>query len=96
MTIPNTAIRNESGQVALKWTLNRVPKTIKIDGTDRYYVAVSKLNVHIYWVNEDDVERLLAYREKTCNCNNGTYVNALVYANEIDKNLHLCGNRHCD
>lgn len=96
MSIPDNALRNESGQIALKWVLNRVPRTLKIDGTNRYYVAVSKVNVHLYWVNEEDLDRLLAYREKTCNCANGTYVNALILANEIDINLHKCGNRHCE
>lgn len=94
--IPENAIRNDAGQVALKWVLNRPARTIKIDGTGRYYVPVYKYNVPMIWVEEQDVEKILAVKEKTCNCANGTYQNAFVLANEIDVNLHKCGNRHCD
>lgn len=96
MTIPDDAIRNDAGQIAMKWILNRPARTLKIDGTDRFYVFVYKQNVPMIWVEPQDVERILAVREKTCNCNNGTYQQAVVYANLIDSNLHKCGDRNCD
>ena len=94
--IPDTALRNNAGQIALKWRLSRPAKLVKIDGTDRYYVPTYAHNVALYWINEEDVPRLLGHQEKTCNCNHGTYQQAYMYANEIDVNLHKCGNRHCD
>jgi hypothetical protein len=95
MTIPEGAITNDAGQVALKWILNRPAKTLKIDGTQRYYVPTYQQNVAMYWVEEQDVEKILSIREKTCNCNNGTYQQAIVLANLIDYNLHKCGDRNC-
>lgn len=94
--IPEGAIKNEAGQVALKWILNRPARTLKIDGTNRFYVFAYAQNVPMIWAEPQDVERILAVQEKTCNCNNGTYRQAVVLANEIDVNLHKCGNRHCD
>lgn len=94
--IPEDALRNSAGQVAMKWILQRPAKTVKIDGTPRYYVPVYQQNVPMIWVDEQDVEKILAIREKTCNCNNGTFNQAYVLANQIDVNLHTCGQRHCD
>lgn len=90
------ALRNEAGQIAIKWVLNRPAKTIQIGGTDRYYVPRYEHNVAMYWVNEEDAPAILAKQEKHCNCANGIYKNAYVLANQIDVNLHTCGNRHCD
>ena len=95
MTIPEDAITNEAGQVALKWRLNRPAKTLKIDGTDRFYVFAYAHNVPMIWAEPQDVEKILSIREKTCNCNNGTYQQAVVPANLIDVNLHKCGDRNC-
>ena len=96
MTIPETALRNDAGQVAIKWILNRPARTIQVGSTKKYYVPVYKMQVAMIWADESDVEAILAVKEKTCNCNNGTYQSAFVLANQIDVNLHKCGNRHCD
>lgn len=96
MTIPNGAITNEAGQVALKWILNRPARTIQMQGTERFYVFAYAHHVPMIWAEPQDVPALLGIREKTCNCNNGTYQNAVVLANQIDVNLHKCGNRTCD
>ena len=94
--IPADALRSEAGQVAIKWIVNRPAKTIQIAGTTRYYVPVYKHNVPMFWVDEQDAEKILSIKEKSCNCNNGTYVHAFVLANQIDVNLHRCGQRHCE
>lgn len=94
--IPEDALRNGAGQVALKWILNRPAKPVQIQGTNRYYVPAYQQNVPMIWVNEEDVEKVLSIREKTCNCNNGTWNQAYILANQIDVNLHTCGQRHCD
>lgn len=87
-------IVNQQGQVALKWTINTNGKTVRISDTDRYYVFTPKFNVPMAWVESSDVQRLLTVREKTCNCNNGTYKNAFTYANLMDVNLWMTGDRH--
>ena len=94
--IPDTALRNDAGQIALKWVLNRPAKTIQLQGTKKFYVPRYEHNVAMIWVDEQDVEKILTVREKTCNCNNGTFQQAFALANEIDVSLHKCGNRHCD
>lgn len=97
MTIPDGAITNEAGQVALKWALERrTARTIRIDGTNRFYVPVYAHHVALIWVDEQDVDRLMSYRDKVCACKGGTYANAFALANQIDVNLHKCGSRHCE
>lgn len=91
--IPEGAITNSAGQVAIKWVLLRPPKTVKIDGTDRYYVFVFRSHVAMSWVNEEDVQALLSFREKTCNCSHGIYKNAFALANELDVCLWMTGER---
>lgn len=90
------AIYNDAGQVAIKWALNRPAKMIQMAGTKTYYTATYAHNVAMYWVNEEDAPAILAKQEKHCNCQNGIYKNAYELANQIDVNLHKCGNRHCD
>ena len=85
---------NDSGQVAVKWTINPNGKTVKIDGTDRYYVFQPKFHVVMEWINPDDVERLLSVRQKTCNCANGVFKQAFDYANLLDVNLWMNGDRY--
>ena len=85
---------NDSGQVALKYTISENGKTVKIDGTPRFYVFTSKLHIPMAWVNKEDAPRLLANKQKTCNCANGVYKNAFVYANILDVNLFMNGDRY--
>lgn len=87
-------IQRNDGKIAIKWVLNRPAKLTKIDGTDRVYSFIPKFNVWMEWVEPDDVSRLLSFKEKTCNCNNGTYKNAFAYANLLDVNLWMTGDRH--
>lgn len=92
----DNALRNDAGQVAIKWTLNRPAKTIQMAGTKTYYAPTYAHNVAMYWVNEEDAPSILTVKEKHCNCQNGIYKNAYELANQIDVNLHKCGQRHCD
>ena len=87
-------ITNESGQVAVKWIMRReLTHPVKIDGTNTAYTFVPKMNVWMAWVKPEHVDRLLAHKEKSCNCNNGTYRNAFMLANRLDVNLWVYGNR---
>lgn len=87
-------ITDSSGNVAVKWVLNRPAKPVKIDGEDVTYIFAPKYNVWMAWVAPQHVDRLLAFKEKTCNCNNGIYKNAFHLANRIDVNLWMYGDRH--
>jgi len=86
-------ITNDAGWVLLKWTLPRPPKLVKIDGTDRVYTFTYNLHVCASFVDPQDVSRMLTVKEKICNCNNGTYKLAFAYANQLDYNLFVYGNR---
>ena len=86
-------ITNDAGKVAMKWVLPRMPKPVKIDGTDTVYIFSPKLNIFMAWIDPEHVDKLLAFKEKTCNCNNGTYKNAFMLANRLDVNLWVHGNR---
>ena len=85
---------NSSGQRAIKWTINPNGKTVRIGDSQKYYVFTPAWHVVMAWVDEIDVPALLAKKEKTCNCNNGTFKNAFTYANLMDVNLHEFGDRH--
>lgn len=87
-------IKNDQGQIAVKWVLNRPAKTIKMAGSNQYYVFTSKFNIQMAWVNQSDLNGLLVYKEKTCPCNNGTYKNAFTLANLMDVNIWMTGDRH--
>jgi hypothetical protein len=87
------AICNDDGKVALKWVLPRPVKPVKIDGTDRIYIFTYNQHVCMAWVEEKDATRLLNHKEKTCNCNNGTYKNAFVLCNQLDVCLWTTGER---
>lgn len=87
-------VKKTSGQIAIKWTINPNGKTVRIDGTKKYYVFQPKFHVVMAWVDESDVPGLLGVREKTCNCNNGTFKQAFEYANLLDVNLWEFGDRH--
>lgn len=84
---------NSSGEVALQWMMNTNGKTIRIGSTDQYYVFVPKMNVVMCWVKKEHLPSLLTHKEKSCNCNNGTYKNAFAPATLINVNLWMFGNR---
>jgi len=87
-------IKNTSGQIALKWTINPNGKTVRMGETNRFYVFQPKFHVVMAWVDLSDAPALLTKKEKTCNCNNGTFKQAFEYANLLDVNLWMTGDRH--
>lgn len=86
-------ILNEQGYVAMKWIFNRPAPPVKIADDDTVYNFDAKMNIRMAWVKPEHVERLLAIRDKVCNCNNGTYRNPFMLANQLDVNLWVYGNR---
>lgn len=87
------AQRNAENKIAVKWIINRPPKQVKVDKTGNIYTFVYKSHVCMAWVNEEDVPLLLNWKEKTCNCNHGTYKNAFLLANPQDVCLWETGDR---
>lgn len=86
---------HDNGKIAIKWAIQRrMPKTVKIDGTDKYYVFTPRLNIFMEWIEPEYIGRLLSHKEKSCNCNNGTYQNAFEYASLMDVNLYEFGDRY--
>lgn len=86
-------VQRSDGTIALQWVINTNGKTVQIGGTGQYYVFTPKMNVVMAWVNPEHVSQLLSHREKTCNCNNGTYKNAFSIAPLVNVNLWSFGNR---
>lgn len=60
----------------------------------RIYSVSSQRNVHLLWVEKSDMQSLLDYKMKTCNCNNGTKRNAFALATRLDVGVHEMGDRH--
>lgn len=89
-------VQRTDGAIALQWVINTNGKTVQISGTDTYYVFIPKMNVVMAWVKPEHVPQLLSHREKTCNCNNGTFKNAFSPATLINVNLWSFGNREGD
>lgn len=86
-------IQRNDGTIAIKWVINPNGKTVQIDGTSQYYVFTPKNHVVLCWVLPQHVNRLLSVRQKTCNCNGGTFKQAFEYANMIDVNVWTYNNR---
>lgn len=86
-------IKNQSGLVAVRWVLNRMPpRDVKV-GKNVYGLG-SQRNIHLAWVGQSDVESILNHKEKTCNCNNGTKRNAFALASRLDVGIYEMGDRH--
>ncbi len=86
-------VKRNDGTIAIQWVINTNGKTVRIGNTDRYYVFIPKNNVVMAWVQEQDIAQLLVHKEKTCNCNNGTFKNAFQLAPIINVNVWNYNNR---
>jgi hypothetical protein len=76
--IPDTAQRNEIGQVALK-NLRRRPMAAQCK--DKIFVFVSWVDIAIAWVDEEDVPCLLQKRHQCCD---NKKKKIITYASEDD------------
>lgn len=81
-----------NGKVALQHRTTN-PVSVEIDGTDRVYSFVPQNNVCLAWVEEQDVEKLLAVKTKACNCGNGSNAQKFFPASEINVCLWETGTR---
>lgn len=84
---------NSKGQTALRWTINTNGKTVRMGASDKYYVFTPKHNVVMAWVDAEDVPALLVKKEKSCNCNSGTFKNAFEYNSLVNTNMWMFDNR---
>lgn len=87
-------VKRSNGDVAIKWVLNRPAKTIKIAGTDRYYVPQYQYALAMMWVKPEDANQILSIREKSCNCPGAAYGPAFVPASLQDVSIWTTGDRH--
>lgn len=67
------------------------PTAVQIQGTDRVYHFVPLHNVCLAWVEEQDLEKILAIQTKACDCNNGAKAPKFFLASEINVNIHETG-----
>ena len=78
MTIPETAQRNEIGQIALK-NLRRRPMAAQCK--NKTFVFTSWVDIAIAWVDEEDVPCLLLKKHQCCG---GNKKKIIAFATEDD------------
>lgn len=65
--IPETAIRNEAGQVAMKYA-RKVPQRVRCGGHPNYmtYVFIIRANIPMTWVDEKHVTCMMNVKSGCC------------------------------
>ena len=63
MTVPDTAITNDQGQVLLRY-MKQADEYVKCGSAE--YVFVTKANISAAWVNPEDLDCLLAHKASCC------------------------------
>ena len=83
------------GQVALQQnSANNIPRQVEVDGVT--YTPALRYNVILVWVLEEHAEKIInspKNKEKSCNCNGGTFRPQFFYASQINVNIFETGNR---
>lgn len=82
---------NELGHVAVQYVITENSKRVIVEETGHDYFFTSQYHVNMAWVHPDDLPKLLSVKEKSCNCNNGTYKNAFVLASLVNVNIYHTG-----
>lgn len=100
MSIPESAVTDQNGNVFLKWALphrnldpmqkNHVEKITNSKAVQKFNY---NWNIAAAFVTPEEAEILLTVKLKICNCNNGTYKPAFTFGSLLDKNLFIYGNR---
>jgi hypothetical protein len=85
-------VMNEEGLVALQYTISENPKRVIMEGSGSDYFFSPVNHVNLAWVKRSDVPMLLTIKEKSCNCNNGTYKAAFQLATLTNVNIYTTGN----
>lgn len=83
-------VTNSDGWVALQH-YNSNGKTVQIDGI--YYVFVPQHNVSLAYVRPEHVDRILAVKERGCNCGGNRMKPAFHYASQVNVCVWLTGER---
>lgn len=83
-------ITNDGGHVAIR-RYRQTGKLIKVRGNA--YAFVVQHNVNLTWVRPEDVDAIVALKEKAC-CGKKRAGNVYGLANQIDVNVWLYGTRH--
>ena len=100
MNIPENVIKNDNGELFMKWALahrnldpmqkNTVKKLVNESSVDKFNY---NWNIAGAFVTPEEAEKLLTVKLKICNCNNGTYKQAFAFGSLLDHNLFFFGNR---
>jgi hypothetical protein len=83
-------VKNSDGKIAVQHRKTN-PTAIQIQNTDRQYYFSPLHNVCLAWVEEQDLEKILAIMEKSCDCNGGARTNKFFVASEINVNIYETG-----
>jgi hypothetical protein len=83
-------VTNLDGWVALQHH-NSNPRTVKIDTV--YYVFTPQHNISLAYIRPENVDRILAVQEKSCNCGGGRYKPAFFHASQVNANIWETGER---
>lgn len=80
--IPETAITNEAGQVAMKY-MRKIPQRVKCGGHPNYktYIFTIRANIAMTWVDE---EHLPCMSKVTYGCCGGKKAGGVIFCNESD------------
>lgn len=83
-------IVNAEGHVAIR-RYRQTPKVIRVGANG--YAFVVKYNVNLTWVRPEDVDAIIAMKERGC-CGKKRAGNIHGLANQIDVNVWSYGTRH--
>ena len=78
------------GRVAVQHRTTN-PTSVKVEQSGEMYTFVPRNNVSLSWVKEEDLEKVLSIKTKTCECNGGTLAPKFFVASEINVNIHEKG-----
>lgn len=84
-------IKNDEGHVAIR-RYRQTGKLIKVHGNS--YAFVVQHNVNLTWVRPEDVNAMVALKERACCGPKKKRGNVYGLANQIDVNVWLYGTRH--
>ena len=87
MTVPDDAIYNEAGQVAMRY-MKQAPSLVRCNGSGTEYVFVVKANISMAYVDEEDVECMLGVKAGCCG---GRKKKVIFFADETHHRRWLTG-----
>lgn len=75
------------GKIAVQHRITN-PTSVRIEESGDVYSFVPLNNVCLGWVKEEHLDKILAIKTKTCECNGGTMAPKFFVASEINVRIH--------